>query len=677
MKKFARPTVVLCGAGISLDEPSRLPSAAKLARKAVDLLLASDDVALDAEAVRALKKAVRAMRLELTMERLSLQVDAATLVQVYGALCGAEPNFNHLALASLDLAVVTTNQDLLLEAAADRLCRRREIVHLHGRCDRPETIVTMLSQYMSGLAPDLARRLRAAIAHQHVLVLGYSGRDPDVMQVIEEARPASIRWLLHPDAEVSPELRKLSGRLGPVIEVETGLARDELSGLLGVARRAAVARALAGRRKRRHRNVAPEVRERFAAIDRVARNLGLAAVLAQAALYSEAERVIAALGGLRTGTPVAVRLAAASALARQMRFDDAIDAYETIVGARDASTIQRCFALMGEVGALRDSSRGSRAARKLRQLDKLLPLAPPSRERSRLSGRAASERAGIARVGGDLGGALAGYSAARRAFSDSRDLGERLECAVWRADVLRLQGHYVRAHEEIAQAREDSLLYVRYIAQAWALFVSADIDCARGELLECERALELSWEHFFAPGERQSIVWNLLLRSTLERARGQLDDAEAALRDAGARMARARVPRHLAQARLGLERADLARARGRAGRMARHLAEVRQGLAASRHFASRPRYLFLHARLVEAEARRSGRFSTPLPSSSPRTSPSSPCNTSRESCSSRWPGPWPSHCSAPCSSRCSWRPRWGASSSAAMRGNGRTRRCSG
>ena len=604
MKTPDRPTVVFCGAGISIGPPSSLPSAADLARKAVDLLLASADIVLDAAAITALAEAIRRMRLELILERLSLHVDAATLVQVYSMLRGAALNFNHLALAAADLAVVvTTNQDILLEAAADRLFQRREVVHLHGRCDRPETIVTMLSQYMSGLDPEMARRLRDAIEDQHLLVMGYSGRDPDVMEVIEEARPARVRWLLHTGAEVSPELAKLRRRLGTTLEIETASAADALAALLSPEQRAAVDHALAGESER-PRDVTPETRERFAAIDRVDRNLGLASILTQAAHYDEAGRVFAALGGLRSGTPIAVRLAAATALAHQMRFDEAIDAYETVAGAPDASPLQRCFALMGEVGALRDTSRGARAAAKLRQLDELLALAPPSRQRSRLHGRAASEGAGIARVEGDLGAALAGYSAAWQAFSDSRDLGERLESVVWRADVLRLQGRYLQAHEEIVRAREDSLLYVRYIAQAWALFVSADIDCARGDLRQCETALDQSWDHFFAPGERQSIVWNLLLRSTLRRASGQLDGAEAALEDAAARMARSPIPRHFARVRWGLERADLARARGDAPLMARSLEETRQLLATSQHFASRPQYLLLHARLVEAEAQR-------------------------------------------------------------------------
>ena len=43
----------------------------------------------------------------------------------------------------------------------------------------------------------------------------------------------------------------------------------------------------------------------------------------------------------------------------------------------------------------------------------------------------------------------------------------------------------------------------------------------------------------------------------------------------------------------------------------------------------------------------SGRFSTRLPSSSPPICRSSPCNESKENCSSRWPGPSPLRCWAP------------------------------
>jgi hypothetical protein len=75
--------------------------------------------------------------------------------------------------------------------------------------------VTMLSQYVDGLLKDTARDLRARIAGNHLVVLGYSGRDLDVMPFLHNA--PRVTWLhFQPGGGPAPatEVRVLQASLG-------------------------------------------------------------------------------------------------------------------------------------------------------------------------------------------------------------------------------------------------------------------------------------------------------------------------------------------------------------------------------------------------------------------------------------------------------------------------------
>ncbi len=62
--------------------------------------------------------------------------------------------------------ILTVDQDVLFEQAA-RILRRPDpeycVVDLHGRCDQPATIVTLISQYLAGL-PKIWPNVSAALS---------------------------------------------------------------------------------------------------------------------------------------------------------------------------------------------------------------------------------------------------------------------------------------------------------------------------------------------------------------------------------------------------------------------------------------------------------------------------------------------------------------------------------
>ncbi len=195
---------VLCGAGISRLASSSLPDGAALACRLVELVLDGPVIFADAfepvlTALRPRPDGEQDLRLELVFELLAQELDPRLLVEVFGLLEGAAPNANHFGLLLSGAAdILTVNQDLLFEQAARVLGHPDPdgcVVHLHGRCDQPATIVTLISQYLAGLPPDFAGRFHDAVEGRRVVVLGYSGRGRDIMPALARGRPREVRWV--------------------------------------------------------------------------------------------------------------------------------------------------------------------------------------------------------------------------------------------------------------------------------------------------------------------------------------------------------------------------------------------------------------------------------------------------------------------------------------------------
>jgi tetratricopeptide (TPR) repeat protein len=595
------PSVIFCGAGISFDIPSGLPRAEELGLALVRLLLDSSDSVFDNEVTDQVEAATREVRLEVLLELLARQIAASTLVRIFECLCSAIPNRNHFAIAAADFPVVlTTNQDILLESAAARLARAKKVIHLHGRCDQPQTIVALISQYVKGLPAPTAELLKHHLECQFVVVVGYSGRDRDVIPVLAESKPDKMLWLQHPGSRRSLELAQLATRLGERLEIRTQASGSYLWRLLGRLDREAVTLAL-GTDKGSPWEIPLSVQEEFGRIDGTSRNLALAELLRHTARYGFAERIYQRLGGLSPGSPSRVHLAIAAMRKHAGSYASAISIFESFLQGKKGTPAEHCQALLGLVETLRAESRGSEAARRLAEIAGMLTQLPPSRERARIACRAASLEAGLMRVSGELDHALDAYLAAIRLARESQDLDDELENRCWYADIWRMKGDYKKAHAEIASVLDEALLYVRHSTRAWFLFVGADIDCARGTMSRCFEKLRRSAGYFRQGGNRQGIVWTELLRSAQFRIWGDLNRAATALDNARRQMTGARSRLDFAKVRLYLESAELARASGAVDRMKAELAKARRLLSTSQHFGRHADYLRLHASLVAAE----------------------------------------------------------------------------
>lgn len=224
-------TLVLCGAGVSMMPPSALPSGPALLRAGLE------EVLTDAHALRwvtELFASDRWARLvpEVAFQRL-IDVGGTLPTQAFLPLAVASPNSLHEWLTGLSTRgarLVTTNFDLLLE----RTSRIAPVLHLHGEIDSLDTVVATIRRVGRGLPPSTAVAMDELLRWaDHLVVIGYSGNDRDVMDVIESNPPVSVDWVVRSTEDWAfHNLARLADR-AEVVAIVTDLR--ELSDLVGDA----------------------------------------------------------------------------------------------------------------------------------------------------------------------------------------------------------------------------------------------------------------------------------------------------------------------------------------------------------------------------------------------------------------------------------------------------------
>ncbi len=196
-----RQLAVFCGAGISMDPPTSLPSWRALT-----------DAMLDAVGEASGEPSGQSFAKNVKEAQLPPELIAGKLQDIFGdeffnsldVLKTGEPNLNHLYLASLAKTgylpvIVTANFDTFIEKALRalevpfRVFRRDEefaaylehgpaegettLIKIHGCIDAKDTIIATLKDTGRGLANAKKQVLQSLLEHYFFLFLGYSGND--------------------------------------------------------------------------------------------------------------------------------------------------------------------------------------------------------------------------------------------------------------------------------------------------------------------------------------------------------------------------------------------------------------------------------------------------------------------------------------------------------------------
>lgn len=602
-----RNTVILCGAGVSADEPSRLPSGEKLARRLVTLVL-KDTTLWDGDARRFLttrpQKSQEELRLELVFELLARYLDPRALVRVYELFIDASPNRNHLALLCTRAhKIFTTNQDILFERARRLLVPLRTVqfVHLHGRCDQPSTIVTLVREYLKGLPEDLHSDLIGSTKSRDVVVIGYSGRDRDVMASLMQSRPRRIRWLhrrYRPD--LPPELVALSSHLGAKFSFERvpeltpwlySRVDPSLVSDIEDAVKALSPRLLRLSKPAMTSFQSLEKRPRTLAITKVLQHQGQSTLAAQGLIeYAATEHdqhpdVLLQVAEVRASSDrVAARLQYEEVLKMCIRKD----------------RLRSCSALLGLVDLDANNSDYETATDHLNELrTEAKRLRQP--ERNRFLAWAAERSSRLKVMTNDQAGALRDGTRAIRLFHNIHDLDGIVTASTFYADVLRSAGRYREAEATLQEVNSDAGVYLRVFWQPWTHFYTGILQCSMGQtndgLIELTHAEDLAK----STGNIQAEVWTYVMKSCYLRAL-DLKEAEIALRRAEQSLMKSKSKLALAFARILFERAELARGRRDYAGTTGALKELRLWTASGVQ-GSAP-YLLAHASAIEAELAR-------------------------------------------------------------------------
>jgi tetratricopeptide (TPR) repeat protein len=593
---------MLIGAGISLR--SGLPDGATLAEKAFDMVAAVGPILLKDTELAELRGAAKRLRLEILLERLATEVPKGFLFSVFGSLKDASPNFNHLAIIALKpRSVVTTNQDPLLEMAAELLGEKYTVIHLHGRCDDKQSIITTISQYLAGLRPSIAEQFRASLHATDIVVLGYSGRDGDVMALLGEGAMKSITWLHHPGGERSPELRRLKERLQKRMKIIVKDANKWLKGQLPKARCSEL-ESMEGNLNvaARHPHKLPT--GRFDKLTALEANLALGRILEHVGQYDVAYkfylRLMRHVRGMAAfpETETRVQLAIGRVQTFQYQFKKAYRRYIGI--ARDASVpnVLRCQALADCLTVLRNASNYRGAQRILNELEDLLSTTPWTAAFLKFRGESAAARAGMLRLDGVASESIKLYQRADRYFRRAHDVDGWIEASTWVCDNLLTLGRFRDADVYLKRAIDNSGAYGRYFSKAWSLFLRGELLGFGGNVTAGLKIIEQTYKYFRQINNPQGQVYSLLYISDFLR--------EMSLMEAGRALGQADklLQDHkftYAKGRFLLEKAELARARGRSSEVRTYLAMLQRHLQSRRRFNAPPYLLMAHGKCVAAE----------------------------------------------------------------------------
>lgn len=590
--------------------PSRLPSGEELACRLIELVL-DGPVVFSSASMGSILSTVHmsggdsALRLELVFEVLARELDPDVLVHVYRLLEGASPNANHFAvLAAGAREIVTLNQDVLLEEAAQLLGRAPPILHLHGRCDRPDTIVTLLREYLSGLDGLVGKRFDRAVANRDVVVIGYSGRDRDVMSALVRARPRSVLWIAYVPPGKSfvpaPELQLLAAGLGARLRIEessdpSGWLRQHLS----VSARRRVERA-----QQKVSSGKPELpqasRDLFASLGERERNLGIGRLLAHIGVHDAWREGLERLRRRKAGRHPDVELALADATVSSGDRHGGARRYAALAERHADNAELVCAAMLGRAEALSNEAEYGSARKALTSLRRASRRLDSSARRHYL-GWAAEREARMKGMTNDEGGALRDYARARRLFDSIHSIDGMIAARIFGADMLRSRGRYREALDMLDEAYTDSALYSRAYWKAWPRWYRGATLASMGQLGDGLAELEQGELLARSGGNNQGIAWMAVARACFERAR-DLDAAKHALSESKAAIERYGRGMVLCEARVIFEEAELARARGDGAGSRRHISRLRHWTK-HRLPVDAP-YLWAHAAAVEAELAR-------------------------------------------------------------------------
>jgi tetratricopeptide (TPR) repeat protein len=218
---------VLAGAGVSMLPPTSLVAGDRLRDMCVECLLTD---AISRRVIRRLLRtpAYRRILPESALQMLGSTIGADLDTFIRQVMNTCAPNVVHQALADAGCPIFTTNFDLCFEKAGGASVR-----HIHGSIARPETLQNQLYR-LGKTSRSEALQFGRLIEGRVLLVVGYSFRDDDVAQIVEQHPPKFLMYLSYdgtipdPLSSLPCEVKVATGSVEQLLRVTPSAARSRI-----------------------------------------------------------------------------------------------------------------------------------------------------------------------------------------------------------------------------------------------------------------------------------------------------------------------------------------------------------------------------------------------------------------------------------------------------------------
>lgn len=250
VKELSKNSLIFfVGSGVSTNKPTSIPSSYKLKCKMFNIMKQSigekvlKQIPFDKSQNRILE-----LPFESFMQSIHFVIGNKALF-LLSFMQKSPFNLNHanlIALASLSpyRAILTTNFDTMLEKASFRnsICIYRDeqfrkiclpsnndkitIIKLHGSSKSINSLSAILSKIGRPMMPHKVKVFNKICSGSTLVVLGYSGGDPDIMPIFEEVKAKKIIWVCRnrPSLGASDAIKRLEAS-GKIIIVISDLSR--------------------------------------------------------------------------------------------------------------------------------------------------------------------------------------------------------------------------------------------------------------------------------------------------------------------------------------------------------------------------------------------------------------------------------------------------------------------
>lgn len=191
---------VLAGAGISMVRPTNLPSGDELRNLVIKTITATNELT---QYVDLLIKDFNYTNLlpELMFQSLWEHMEHQ-LGGFFRVLQPANQNEIHRFLMEISnnffVSIATTNFEHLIEGTDKP---HKHILHLHGSLSKTESLVIRLNQIGRTIPLPITKAFLNSVKGKSILILGYSGRDSDVMRLVDSSEAEDVLWLFHNNSD--------------------------------------------------------------------------------------------------------------------------------------------------------------------------------------------------------------------------------------------------------------------------------------------------------------------------------------------------------------------------------------------------------------------------------------------------------------------------------------------